>query len=300
VRRRFVLDPVVRRRSSDDAARVPGALLHGSGYVSFFVLMMLPLRLGEISRPLLLASGGLRGLGIAEALGPIAAERVLDGLLVVGLLLGGLALADGLGTDDATLVYVHGFGRVMGAVFLVATVVLILHACFPGVLPCWLRRFAPSHPLVSGLIGFIERVGEALGPVLQWRQGVPLLAISLAYWALVILQLRLVLGAAGLELDLAGCAVLVATIGLSIQLPGGPAMAGSFQLGAAAGLSLFFPAELVEGPGSTFTALLYLLHVGGAAVLFPVGGWLIRVDRVARRVDSEPRAVDGEGTQRST
>ena len=38
-------------------------------------------------------------------------------------------------------------------------------------------------------------------------------------------------------------AALVATIGLSIQLPGGPAQAGSFQVGAIAGLSLFLDLE---------------------------------------------------------
>lgn len=289
-RLRFVVDPVLRRRSGDEDARVPPALLHGSGYVSFFVLMMLPLRLGELSRPLLLASGGVRGLGMAEALAPIAAERILDGLLVVGLLLGGLAFA-GLGTEGDTLAYVFGFGRVMGSVFLAATVVLLLHARFPDVLPRGLRRIAPDHPLVTAFIAFIERLGLALSPLLSLRQGVPLLLASLAYWGLVILQLRLVLGAAGLELGLAGSAVLVAMIGLSIQLPGGPAMAGSFQLGAAAGLSLFFAPEIVEGPGSTFTALLYVLHVAGAALLFPVGGWLIRSDRRARGLDAGSAAA---------
>jgi uncharacterized membrane protein YbhN (UPF0104 family) len=185
----------------------------------------------------------------------------------------------------------------MGSVFLVATVVLLLHARFPVVLPRLLRRIFPAHPLFDALIGFVERVGVALAPVLGWRQGVPLLAISLAYWGLAVLQLWLVLGAAGLELGLAGSAVLVAMIGLSIQLPGGPAMAGSFQLGAAAGLSLFFTPEVVAGAGSTFTALLYLLHIGGAALLFPLGGLLIRSDRRARGLDAE---VVPEGTREET
>ena len=59
----------------------------------------------------------------------------------------------------------------------------------------------------------------------------------------------------------------VAIVGLSIQLPGGPVQAGTFQVGTGVALSLFLAPEAVEGAGSTFAAVMYLLQFVGAAVM---------------------------------
>jgi hypothetical protein len=77
------------------------------------------------------------------------------------------------------------------------------------------------------------------------------------------------------ELGLAEAAVIVAVVGLSIQLPGGPAQDGTFQVGAAAGLSLFLDGDAVAGPGSTFAVVMYLLQFVGAAVMAIPGLFLM-------------------------
>jgi hypothetical protein len=92
----------------------------------------------------------------------------------------------------------------------------------------------------------------------------------------------------GLELGFADAAAVVAIVGLAIQLPGGPAQAGSFQLGMAAALGLLTGSEQAAA-ASSFAALMYLLSLGGAWVLALPGVWLL-----ARARRSAPEDVRRE------
>ena len=78
LRLRYALDSRVRIATGDRAARVPRDLVYGSGLVSFFVILLLPLRLGELSRPLILARAGVPGIGLPEAIAAVASERAVD------------------------------------------------------------------------------------------------------------------------------------------------------------------------------------------------------------------------------
>ncbi len=91
--------------------------------------------------------------------------------------------------------------------------------------------------------------------------------------------------ACGLDLGAGEAAVIVAVVGLSIQLPGGPAQVGSFQSRRCPGLQLFIgPADL-RGPGASFGALMYLLGLLGALALALPGLALLGRDRRRRVID---------------
>lgn len=268
LRLRFALDPLVRSASAGRLRRLAPGLLHGSGWVSFLVILLLPLRLGELSRPLLLARAAAPGVGFAEALAAVATERVVDGLAVVALLFGGLALAPTAGV--ALAADVQAFGRLMTLLFVAGLVVLVALARAPAAVVRALRL----RPRAAAVV---DRLAAAIRPLARPAQGLPFVAVTLAYWGVTVLQLWLVLGAAGLDLGLTAAAAIVATIGLSIQLPGGPAQAGSFQLGALAGLALFLDDAALAGPGSIFTAAMYLLGLVGALTMaLPGALWLRR------------------------
>ncbi|MCB9700354.1 MAG: flippase-like domain-containing protein [Myxococcales bacterium] len=274
LRLRYALDPLVAAASRGRLRRLSPAILHGSGLLSFAVIMLLPLRLGELSRPLLLQQARIPGVGLAEAISAVATERVVDGLLVVGLLFGGLALTTP-SAGAAAIAEVQGFGLVMAAVFVCALVALIGVAAAPEAA---IRRLRLER---RGALGgraarVLRHLAAAIRPLGRPAQGIPFIAWSLVYWALTVLQLWLVLRAVGLELDPAAAAAIVAAIGLSIQLPGGPAQAGSFQVGALAGLGLFVAPAAIQGPGSSFSALMYLISFGGTLLLALPGAWLLR------------------------
>lgn len=277
LRLRYALDPRVRAATGDPHARVPRDLLYGSGLLANFIILLLPLRLGELTRPLLLARADVPGVGLPEAVAGVASERVVDGLLVVGLLLLGLAQATHLapGSSDSAAGTLQ-IGRGMGLVFVAMLVALVGLAAAP---PAWLARLAAVLP--ARLAGFTVDLAATLRDLARPRSGLPLLAWSLVYWSLTVLQSWLVLRACGAPLGLAEAAAVVAIVGLSIQLPGGPAQVGSYQVGGAVALALFLPADDLQGPGSSFVAVSYLLGLLGAAVLAAPGAWLTA--RAARR-----------------
>ena len=272
LRLRYALDPRVRAATGDPRARVPRDLLYGSGLVSFLVIILLPLRLGELSRPLLLARGGVPGLGLPEAIAAIASERVVDGLIVVGLVLVGVAQASALGTGfDDSVAGVTQVSRGMGLVFLALMAGLVALALTPR---RWLARLTAVLP--GRLAGFILHFAATLRDLSDPRMGLPLLLWSAVYWSLTVVQLWLVLHACGLALGLAEAAAIVGIVGLSIQLPGGPA-----QVGSVLALGLFIAADDLETAGASFVAVSFVLGLLGAAVLAVPGCWFLA--RAARR-----------------
>jgi uncharacterized membrane protein YbhN (UPF0104 family) len=273
-RLRYVLDPLVAAAAGEPRRRFDWRVLQGSGMVSYPIVIMLPFRLGELSRPLLLTRAREPGVGFAESLSAIAVERVVDGLMVVGLLFFGLALA-GLSADDPeTLAYVRGFGRLMALTFVLGLAVLLGAAARPSALERAVARLLPDSKLRERAVAAAGRVAGTLAVLLDWRRGLPFVTWSLIYWSLTVCQLWLVLLACGLELGFADAAAVVAIVGLAIQLPGGPAQAGSFQFGMAAALALLTSAA-DEAAASSFAALMYLLSLGGALLLALPGAWLL-------------------------
>ncbi len=294
LRLRYVLDPLVERASGGATKRLSAGLLYGSGLVSFFVVILLPLRLGELSRPLILARAREPGVGLPESIGGIAVERVVDGLVVVGMLFVGLALADPVLSSPEIaerIDYVRWFGQLMAVLFGVGLVALAVAGRAPTRFAGLARGIGGVASPASGdrLASVAERIAAALAPLYRPRCGVPFVSWSLVYWAVTVGQLWLVLHACGLEFDLAQAAAIVAIVGLSIQLPGGPAQAGSFQFGMMAALGLFLPAGPISGAGSSFAALMYLLQLVGAGALALLGLVLLARARPARDVSTGAR-----------
>jgi uncharacterized membrane protein YbhN (UPF0104 family) len=273
VRLSWLLDPIVARQTGRADARFSRALVHGSGYVSFFVLLVLPLKLGELSRPLLLARGHQPGVGLPEALSAVATERVVDGLIICGMLFVGLALAP-VSASASALADVQRIGQLMALVFAIGLVVLWI----AGRDPAAAGRLAARLPGVVGRRGgpVVERFAAAMAGLRQPALAIRLVGWSLVYWAITTAQLWLVMRASGIEIPAAAAAATVAIVGLSIQLPGGPAQVGTFQVGAALALGLFLDEATLAGPGSTFAAVMYVLQFVAAGLCALPGLWLLR------------------------
>lgn len=279
----YVLDPLVGRAAG---SRFDRYALYGSGFVSFFVLLVLPLKLGELSRPLLLAKARQPGVGLSAALGAVAVERILDGLLIVALLFAGLELAE---VRSLALVdEVRSAGYLAGAAFFGGIAFLGWLAGAPAERARTLCRPLGGWRIAPRVAVAVTRAGEAAQVLRTWRLSLPLCVTTCLYWAITIAQLWCIQRACGLELGASQAATLVAIVGLSIQLPGGPAQAGTFQLGAAVGLGLFVDPTVLRTAGSQFAATLYLMGFAGAAVFAVPGWWLLK-----RSSSSPPASESG-------
>ncbi len=292
MRLQYGLDPLVAHASpTEPEARFDRRALFGSGLVSFFVLMALPFKLGEASRPILLARARQPGVGLAEAVGVVGLERIIDGVLICSMLFGGLVLAHtDLAGAPEQLVVVEAFGRWMGIAFVGAFVFALVAARAPEVWGARVERwFAPQPRFASWCGRVVQRLAQSFAAVLGARRLGPMLAVSAVYWVVTVAQLWAVARACGVDLSWPAAAATVAIIGLSIQLPGGPAAAGTFQVGAGAAMALFYRhaddlerAARVDG----FVATMFALPLVGAAVMAIPGVWLL--GRLRSPADAAP------------
>lgn len=257
-----------------DGQGLSGALVQGSGWVSFLAVIALPFRLGEFSRPILLARAERPGLGFPEALTAQAVEKILDGLAIVGLLFTGLALSSPAGDELGS---VREVGRWMTGLFGVGLVVLLISSRMPEQLGKLTRVVVPGAP-GHKLGDFAQRVAASLQPLWRPSVGGVVLMWTALYWAITVLQLWAVARGFGLGLSVPASAAVVAIVGLSIQLPGGPAQLGSFQLGMTGALLLYVDMDTAEtlSAAAAFSAGMYLLQLVGALLFAAPGAWLLR------------------------
>lgn len=288
----YGLDPLVAAASTE-GRRFDRAALVGSGWLSFLVLLVLPLKLGEASRPVLLARARQPGVGLAEAVGVVGLERIIDGVIICTMLFVGLAIDDGVAAASEQRDLVRGIGRAMGGLFLGALVVAIVASRAParwGDLVARVLGFAPAFAQWSRHV--VVRVAESFAALLGASRVLPLVATSVLYWAVTVAQLAAVAAACGVTLGWSAAAATVAIIGLSIQLPGGPAQAGTFQVGAAAAMALFVPEGDVVGRAArvdAFIATMFALPLLGAVVMALPGAYLVA--RAARADAARPAAA---------
>jgi uncharacterized membrane protein YbhN (UPF0104 family) len=288
----YVFDPLVTEATGRQA-RIDRRVLYGSGFVSFLVLIVLPFKLGELSRPLLLVKGRQPGVGMAESLSAVATERIVDGLLICGMLFGGLALSDSIRSDSiGDLADVRHVGRLLLLAFIVGLGVLAWAARdvdrSAEIARGTMRRLSPR--LADRVASLTRRFAGAVQSLLQTRRAAAFVAWSAGYWALTIVQLWLVLHACGLTMGVAEASAIVAIVGLSIQLPGGPAQTGTFQVGASLALSLFVTDAVLAGAGSSFTAVMYLLQLLGAVAMAVPGVALLAAARARAGEHATPDA----------
>jgi len=125
--------------------------------------------------------------------------------------------------------------------------------------------FGERARTVAGSV--VGRVAGTMRGVLSLEHAAPFILWSLIYWAITAAQLGLVLEACGIHLSAAAAAAIVAIVGLSIQLPGGPAQAGTFQVGTGMALALYLDQGALLSAGSTFAAVMYVLQLVGAGVM---------------------------------
>ena len=278
-------------------ARLPRRVVLGSGWLSFWIVMVLPLRLGEAARPILLGRAGTPGVTLASSTGAVALERIVDGLCIVGLLFAGLASLDAAGVGESLSPEVQALWRrsgwMGGGLFAVVLAGLFGLSRAPASVGETLQARVGRARWLQTLVRFTWSVGRSLTPV--WsagRGGLAFVALTLAYWGVTALQLWAVMVACGIEGHLGHAALVVAVVGLSLQLPGGPAQMGSFQLGMVWGVSLMGTLPGVDAGRDSFAALMYLLSLGGATALAVVGWAMLRS---ARRGGGGPSASTGAG-----
>lgn len=249
--------------------------------IGFGATAVLPLRIGEIVRPALLARA--TGLGLSPTLSSVVLERLFDMLFVVLCFL------------VLSLIYPVEPWMRQGAVALAVVAI----AGFT-VLVVAERRRASTDRLVAAVLGRVPgRVAGVLSPLIEgFLRGlsgvadVPTVVRVAVYstylWACNALPFMFALLALGIDAPLVpGALAAIVIVAFFVFVPQGPGFVGTWQLGCVYALALFHvPKDQAVG----FSLLTWLMQM---VVSVGTGGiCLAREDLSVRQILARPAAAD--------
>ncbi|MBA3457363.1 MAG: flippase-like domain-containing protein [Deltaproteobacteria bacterium] len=248
--------------------KVPTGPLIAISSVGFMMILALPARLGEFVRPGLLRR---RGISASAALGTVAVERIVDGLLISLLVFSAffsLRGPDAPGWMMPTAYAALGLFA-MALVFLVfamwrpeATVRFCLKM---SLLPKLAPRIASiiESKMLEMIRGFaVLRDRKNLAAFLVW---------SLVYWTANGLGVWLLARGFHLPLSLVGGFAVMGLVAVGISLPNSPGLVGQYQWLTLLGLSLYLTGVMDQSSALHAPALAYAIAQHLMQVVWYVG-----------------------------
>jgi uncharacterized protein (TIRG00374 family) len=248
--------------------------------VGFTAIILLPLRLGELVRPYLLARR--TELPMSGVLATAVVERVIDGLLMTGLLFLTLAFY----TGERATGFATSAGIVAAAIFLPALLVCVLAFVRKDWTLRTLRRLGNpiSEKLTEKAVGLLADFIEGFRGLLASEYVGRYLWVTALYWFTNILSMW-VLARLGFGLDITmwEIATILPILVIGIMIPAGPALAGNFEFFMAKGFALFVAIEVGE-VAATVAVFAATVHILQFLVIVVPGFFIMWTDPEARHL----------------
>ena len=267
--------------------RVPFRRLNEASGIGFMMLLVLPFRLGEFARPVLIAQRS--SIRRSAAMTSVVLERIVDGLFISVMLRGLLFFVP---TETPEVGYVKLGANLMFAVFASGLAFLLFalwhQARAVQLVRATVGRVAPgvADKMADIVDSFVGAMRQLPGP----RQVVLFFAYTVLYWAVNGFGMALMTRAfPGMNLSLFQGYVLVAVLVVGVMIPAAPGMVGTFQAAVKVGLSLFLPMSVVNSSGLAYANVVWLCQtvqqVGFGLILMSVGHLSFR--DLASKLDKE-------------
>ncbi len=252
----------------DPVAKVPLAPLWRATAIGQMVTNVVPLRAGELARPLVL-NREVSSVSFSTALASVAVDRVFDGIVVMVLLAVGVAVA-----HFPTSTTIKGYSLAHAVTFVVGGALALLVAFyvlvfFPKTL---IRAFELVARRVSPAIErrgakMLARFSEGLSVLKTPGHFVAVFGWTLAHWLVQPFAFWLAFLAVGVHVPIAATLIVQGIIVILVALPSAPGFFGAFELGATIGLSLY----KVEQSQAVAWALLF--HVASFIPITLIGAY---------------------------
>ena len=253
------------------------AVLFRALMVGFSVNNLLPARLGEIARAYLLKRW--RNVALAVTAASLVAERILDGLALVGLLLLALVMLPSAPN------YLWALGCVVGAAFGGVALLIAIVVWRPTVLDCVSRylgrRLAPR--INARLIGIAADLNVGFRPLRRRPRLVVVLGLSLAGWAAELGVYYIVMTGFRMPGSLALAFASGAAANFATLVPSSPGYVGTFDgvLVKVLGDSATISTELAAAYAIVVHAVLFVpVIVLGSVILWRAN---VSVGEIARQ-----------------
>lgn len=250
--------------------RVPVRRVLAVAFVGFAAVLLLPFRTGEVVRPVMIRKKG--HLSGWAATGTVAAERVIDGLVLSLILFLALTLSRPLDPLPSSIGELPVPAAVVpGAAY--SALALFVSAFSVMAVFYWRRDFARrttekvvglvSRRLAAWLAQRIEKLADGMSFLPRARYLAPFLGLTLLYWGLNAAAAWVLARGAGFAgIGYLEACVITGVLALGILVPNAPGFFGAFQISIYAGFAMFFPPEMVVGPGAAFVLVIYLAQIG--------------------------------------
>ena len=250
--------------------------------VGFMAILALPVRLGELVRPFYATREG--SIRMSAAVGTVAVERIVDGLMISILLFGSYlaSLAGaGAGAGGATQTFSPQlrFGAWLSFLGFVAltsflAVALVRTDATVRFVLKWslLERLAPARAV--HVEDRLRAVISGFGVLSDGRNLGWFVAQTALYWGFNGIGMWLLAVRMGLDISLGAAFTTMAFTGVVLTLPNSPGLVGQFHAGIKLALMAYLPAAVVNSKGIAYAVVLHGLqtvwYVGVGLVSLPL------------------------------
>ena len=222
--------------------------------IGFLANMVLPLRIGEVVRPVLLSRRA--ALPLSGVLASVLLERIFDMFTILFLFGVSVSLVD-------VSEQVRQWGWMLTGLALAVAAVIVLIRLQERLALRIARRIADLLPqrLGAPAYGFAEGFVKALEMLDSPAAYLRAFAWSLYLW--VVISIVYVLGFWAFHLDvewLRGGLVLTTLVAIAVSVPSAPGFIGAFQLGCVLGLRIF---GVAESPALAYSIIVHLTQFVG-------------------------------------
>ncbi len=215
--------------------------LNRAGAIGFLALMIMPFRLGELARPMLIAERGK--IRRSAAMASVVVERVVDGLAMASVLIVALLLSQPATHDAKLIAWVRAVGWMVFAAFFALLVFLVVAYLWRDFAVRLVDRLARpvSKRLATKAAGMLDAFIGGLRMVPDRRKVALFGALTVTYWGLNGLGIALLARGFGLDLSPAAAFAVLGILVVGVMIPAGPGMLGTFQGAVIVAMELFFP-----------------------------------------------------------
>lgn len=227
--------------------------LFGASNVGYLVNNILPLRLGEVARVLVVDE--VERTGKIRAAASVAVERGIDLIAMVCLVMLLLPFVDEPSWARGPVIVL---GALLLAGFCIIAVLARAHASADAFWRRWLRRTPAVGARAEALVG---QVLEGFEPLLRPQVFVPVAALTAVIWACAALSFFMVMRAFSLPGGFAAAALVLGATTLGMVVPSSPGYVGVFHAIAVTTLTEVFGVPHAEALSYAFAqhALIVLL-----------------------------------------
>jgi uncharacterized protein (TIRG00374 family) len=226
--------------------------------VGFMAILALPVRLGEFVRPYFVTRE--RGVRMSAALGTVAVERIIDGLMIsILFFVSYLASAGDMFTRELRVgAWLSLVGFVSLATFLALARVWTEQTIAFALRVSLLQYLAPKRAhqvadklraLISGFHALADRRNFGI-----------FMGQSILYWSVNGFGMWLLARQMGLPISLGAAYTTMAFTGVILSLPNAPGLVGQFHAAIKLGLLAYLPATVVNSRGMAYAIVLHGLQ----------------------------------------